>query len=991
MEERRIKNKKFFSWPAKAMVIIVLFLMVGSFFAPVICHAAAANPPAANTSAAQQANADSGSCAWWNLSCQVASILTSIETGVLNVLGSILSLLMPALIFVAEYNAFTTSAPVTDGWVIVRDLCNMFFILILLLIAFATILRVEGYDIKKMVPKLVIMAILINFSKTICGLIIDFAQVIMNTFISPFAGIGSISMTTMLGLNTMSSFSSSGVAATQWSIFAAYAFALIYTLIAAVVLVVIFVVLVVRIVMLWIYIVLSPLSYLLATFPQGQRYVSQWWEEFTKNVIVGPVLAFFLWLSFVSLGTTNSGTNILGNGAPTDSLIKDVPQGLTGAMTLDQLIKFTISIGMLVGGLMVTQQMGGYMGKIAGQGMAKIQGGAKILGGGLRKTITGGLKGGADWLNIKAATHLGTPDLNLARQKERIGAAMKAGKARNLEEMEERAGRRLKAGGLVGATGVLGGAAGGFDAYTKGFLGLQGWGKQIFGGLRHGKLTTEGIVTENRDKEKQSLDMSKEVISESDYTKRRQTYDNDFTKTDSLLDTKGVKLTADLNQSQQDHAYAQQDLVDAGAKFGVGSDQYEKAEERKKKADADVKSKQELVDQNAEERQKVAGQHKSNIDGLENARSKAINTKDEQGRSLWITGPGDEARAKDRKVEYVQQARSFAEKAAGYTMMDFEGLAAMRKADQEAGKGITSRDENELSATFDVAVAQDNAPLARVLMEKLAGVNGTNFLFAQHGYQAKRGFNENEYDAIQSRIHGSDPADSQKAQEEYDNGKGTHDFIRDIFVGKLHMDKQRAFAFQNDVASIGEEKGADHLKKTIRVDSAGNYHQVTEDEQTEANQTENLKRDAETVFRKNNRLDFGAENSISKAFEFSASGLAYAMSNLGIIFKEMGTGRLNKSTAKAFSEPGAQNQLREMMRRLGIDKIKNGKDEISADDFLSSLRGFAAASTNDTVGKVLNIMRNPGGQGTASVGGTTPPPPPGSAPTTPPGGTTRTP
>jgi len=95
---------------------------------------------------------------------------------------------------------------VVKGWAIVRDLCNMFFIVILLVIAFATILRVEGYDIKKMVPKLIIMAILINFSKTICGLIIDAADLIMNAFVSAFTGSMSGNLTTMLGLPALGQF-----------------------------------------------------------------------------------------------------------------------------------------------------------------------------------------------------------------------------------------------------------------------------------------------------------------------------------------------------------------------------------------------------------------------------------------------------------------------------------------------------------------------------------------------------------------------------------------------------------------------------------------------------------------------------------------------------------------------------------------------------------------------------------------------------------------
>jgi hypothetical protein len=56
-----------------------------------------------------------------------------------------------------------TQTPCSNGWVITRDIANMFFIVILLVIAFATILQIEQYNYKKWLPKLILMAILINF------------------------------------------------------------------------------------------------------------------------------------------------------------------------------------------------------------------------------------------------------------------------------------------------------------------------------------------------------------------------------------------------------------------------------------------------------------------------------------------------------------------------------------------------------------------------------------------------------------------------------------------------------------------------------------------------------------------------------------------------------------------------------------------------------------------------------------------------------------
>jgi len=90
-------------------------------------------------------------------------------------IGKLLILVVDVMISVAQYNGFANSQPVRDGWLVIRDLCNMFFILILLIIAFATVLRVSKYSISSLFKKVIFAAIFINFSRLICFLIIDFA------------------------------------------------------------------------------------------------------------------------------------------------------------------------------------------------------------------------------------------------------------------------------------------------------------------------------------------------------------------------------------------------------------------------------------------------------------------------------------------------------------------------------------------------------------------------------------------------------------------------------------------------------------------------------------------------------------------------------------------------------------------------------------------------------------------------------------------------
>jgi uncharacterized protein YdcH (DUF465 family) len=63
------------------------------------------------------------------------------------------------------------------GWEVFRNLINLFFILILVFISISTILQVDSYGYKKLLGKLVIAAILINFSMFFTKVIIDVSNI----------------------------------------------------------------------------------------------------------------------------------------------------------------------------------------------------------------------------------------------------------------------------------------------------------------------------------------------------------------------------------------------------------------------------------------------------------------------------------------------------------------------------------------------------------------------------------------------------------------------------------------------------------------------------------------------------------------------------------------------------------------------------------------------------------------------------------------------
>jgi len=422
-------------------------------------------------------------------------------------LGLVLILVMKGLLLIATYQNFIQSGAVIEGWVIMRDLANMFFVVILLVIAFATILHLEEYNYKKWLPKLILMAVLINFSKTICGLMIDVAQIIMLTFVNAFKDMAGGNLIDMLGIKSIVTIAKGSESVGFWAIVGAYILGLIYMIVALVVITTMMMVLVMRLVMIWIYVVLSPLAYLLSAFPGGQKYAKEWWSEFIKNLVVGPILAFFIWLSFAALQTGSHpdiATDVVGsansteestsfaNSISTATSTMTKPTMVTEASTPGVLIKFVIGIGMLIGGLKISQQIGGAAGSVAGKGMSQLSsmGAATTKFG---KKWAGKVVSGDNMLARK--TMKGAKfDFRPASIVESIKAGYNKTKKDDNDDIRTQGVKNLDRGGI---RAVLGGVAAGTDwadNYTSGFLGLKG----VAHGLR--EMTSRPIKRKKRSK-----------------------------------------------------------------------------------------------------------------------------------------------------------------------------------------------------------------------------------------------------------------------------------------------------------------------------------------------------------------------------------------------------------------------------------------------------------------------------------------------------------
>src|SRR3989338_381850 len=197
----------------------------------------------------------------------------------------------------------------------------MFFVVILIIVAFGTIFGSDKFKHLQRVPQILLFAILINFSKTLCGLMIDFGQVIMLTFANALREIAAGNIIELFGLNKFNAFSGSQDPATNgidhWDIALASMASVGILAWVLVIMLFEFVILLYRIVMLWILIVISPLAWFVGGTGGESGVIksnaySDWWKKFKCLVAIGPIMTFFLWLA---LAVAGAGASAKGFGS----------------------------------------------------------------------------------------------------------------------------------------------------------------------------------------------------------------------------------------------------------------------------------------------------------------------------------------------------------------------------------------------------------------------------------------------------------------------------------------------------------------------------------------------------------------------------------------------------------------------------------------------------------------------------------------------------
>lgn len=315
----------------------------------------------------------------------VSDIIGWIALRLVELFGIIFVWFVDILIDIVQFNEFTTLSMVETGWGLVRDLANMFFIVVLLIIAFATVLKISSYHYQKTLAKLLIMAILINFSKLIAGFLIDFFQVIMLTFVNGFKDAAAGNLAAGFGIYEMLAKANTGQVGdigSNTSAALAALLAVLMIIVADMVVLIMIAVMLWRIAMLWILVILSPLAYLSYAFIP--KYWSQWWQMFFQHLTSGPIIAFFLWVAMLTMQQDALKDKLVVDGD------RDTTQSLTfvgSAVNNKVLMNYFVSIALFMGGLAIAQKVAAQSGGAVGSFAQKVQ----KIGAGVAMYATGGM------------------------------------------------------------------------------------------------------------------------------------------------------------------------------------------------------------------------------------------------------------------------------------------------------------------------------------------------------------------------------------------------------------------------------------------------------------------------------------------------------------------------------------------------------------------------------------------------------------------------
>ena len=275
---------------------------------------------------------------------------------------------------------FGNSEGLLTAWGVLRDLGNVFLLFSFVFMGLSTILNLHDYTVKKALPKLIIFAVLLNFSLFVAEAVIDVANGVSAAIVAqssaglecdtsrmPAGGNAQAYCARHYGVTGLVMQFSGGstllTSAPQWEVqgLVNVNYSLRYAMVMAglalftTILTVVFfaagIMLIIRVVVLLIVMVTSPIGFAGMAVPFLSGLAKQWWQALIKQSLFVPVFLLIVFIGFKVVDSSSLAA-ALNNGSLSTALV-------TGEVSAtDIFVVFALTIGFMIAALMVAQKLG---------------------------------------------------------------------------------------------------------------------------------------------------------------------------------------------------------------------------------------------------------------------------------------------------------------------------------------------------------------------------------------------------------------------------------------------------------------------------------------------------------------------------------------------------------------------------------------------------------------------------------------------------------
>ena len=301
----------------------------------------------------------------------VAWLIFQLATLLLALAGTLFNWVMLKAVF--QFSTLIGASPgLLTAWSILRDIGNMLLLFGFIFIGIAMILDLHSYPAKKALPRLIIFAILMNFSLFIAGAVIDssngLSSVLYNQANDDPCATGAsinpdeegnltqaecsvnygISGHMMQSMGLASLFTAGDIGAGKIDAAPMVGLAL-FALVGAFVFFAAAIMLIIRAVVLTFLMVLAPIGFAALAIPTLEKHGKDWWNRLIHQSFFAPI---FLLLVFVSLKITDSFAGPETRGSLAGALTH--PE----ASVMGVIMVFGLVIGFLIFSLVAAKKFG---------------------------------------------------------------------------------------------------------------------------------------------------------------------------------------------------------------------------------------------------------------------------------------------------------------------------------------------------------------------------------------------------------------------------------------------------------------------------------------------------------------------------------------------------------------------------------------------------------------------------------------------------------